>query len=1412
MANAIDLTQIGIVIYTSKEDISKQFLCQHEAETEYQIADNKSIRATLKSVSYSKKIYEPCSLTCTIQLESIDKKVTPIEDVIQLARSFKGKKVSAFRGGFTNNIAENYFVYRSIPTHEKDDAVSVTLEVYSMDKLLDTMSYSRSYVSRKLRAEILGDAIARCKFGDLIVPVANDDELQYTSYGENENKKEFVQPYIVQFNETPYSMLRRTANRSGEFLFFESGGIHLGLPKANSIPEVGNEDESQMRFKSVSYSEAITADFGSDLQYQSDDYEQINEEAYFSTLLEYAEAPFAASLEQLKKSLAKKSDQDEFQSSCDIYATNKKYRDLYDRAKSVVESYKCLSASLQNKQDAKAELCDENNPDSPSQKALVNKAPACLLVKLKMKQESLKEKENELQQLDENKKKYAALDAECQALKKNWKEDPADPSDIEKQKKYTLYSEKQAELNLLIENQGSISEMNQKTDACLVEIMAQKKEITELNTIIDTINSPNFTDDEKYKVLSQSQYLQEVKDHVNEQIKKLQDDIDEISNAIERLKEEPEELKRHKDEPEWMLFVEWADFFGSEAEAKLNNIWTSVYDNGNVRYPFNIQMSVAGIKKMAKGIMEGTVELSDDAKADEKSLQHTCKSIISYCDAILYSEKPKDDIKTEKSVYHLEYGNDEYLETFKRDQTGNYISQFVSDYSAQNTPLDAEIAKFTLHCLGEFLCDASPWTTSLGSIAYLDVIQPMAVNAIFFSWLHDQYNTAYLDEYEHNGQKVKDTEYGGSDEISLFATYNKTTKVYKTSSAFSALFYKEIWNAEKRISEQKIIINIDTAVNEVSPKLGQKIKYGDKTYIIISITGNRTSVHNNLISEEIVEAIPLLEIPQESSSEPLSLIIPPVSGYPRYVKAEPQLATVVDDDDPSFYARVRVRYKWQPGGKEKKVGDEPSPWIRVSTPFASHGGGMLFIPKPGNQVMIDYENGNIERPFVSNAVYDANNRPPMPQIGKKPTRMMISSPNGHSIKFTDTTAVNTLTGLVSSFDPVIKSSSNLAKSVFGAEPGTWDVNPGGGVTISDSYGFYSINCSADKRAIKISSPMGNIGLSAFTGIKISAPNGDIKIEGKNVSISANNELKIVSGANIKQQIEYAKLKTTTASLVNGVVEAVTGLLPQVIDLSLIRHVIERAVPPVSGVMVIKSYRFLLIDAGDTDVAVESIQSNNSRRRRIIKSSNFKGWKKLNAENEQDTSLSYWNFFSMMKDNMSTAFANMVKNTLPERNNWRVDSDKDAIIIAGKVCGTNPEKTELQADFNRVDHIERLYAEPAQDEQKEKWNLAASVNAEKLDSFEKGFKISGKIFGYFFGGLIALPTLPIYGLARLGIYGFKKLFSRNPEEPEVGGDDLVAENVEANNNDQPNNNQPDEREEFFKEYEGELNQDEDDLSV
>ena len=50
--------------------------------------------------------------------------------------------------------------------------------------------------------------------------------------------------------------------------------------------------------------------------------------------------------------------------------------------------------------------------------------------------------------------------------------------------------------------------------------------------------------------------------------------------------------------------------------------------------------------------------------------------------------------------------------------------------------------------------------------------------------------------------------------------------------------------------------------------------------------------------------------------------------------------------------------------------NEMTPWIRVVQPYTGGGKGFYFVPEIGEEVMIDFEGGNAERPFVLGAHYN----------------------------------------------------------------------------------------------------------------------------------------------------------------------------------------------------------------------------------------------------------------------------------------------------------------------------------------------------------------------------------------------------------------------------------------------------------
>jgi hypothetical protein len=237
-----------------------------------------------------------------------------------------------------------------------------------------------------------------------------------------------------------------------------------------------------------------------------------------------------------------------------------------------------------------------------------------------------------------------------------------------------------------------------------------------------------------------------------------------------------------------------------------------------------------------------------------------------------------------------------------------------------------------------------------------------------------------------------------------------------------------------------------------------------------------------------------------------------------------------------------------------------------------------------DEVMIDYEDGNVERPYVCGSLYNYTHKPSQPS--RSQTRGIvksITSANGHHISFIDNAGGESYLANIMPFTKFVASYGLLDQQIL---KGPYTKYFGGGFEIADYYGIYSITGSTHNRCINISSPFGNVNIDAFSGINIEAPLGDVNIVGKNVNIEARNNLTITSGTNIPG---YFKNKENLGLLVEpfAILNKVAG-----IDFSFIRTYLEVILRPIGGNLLIKSNRYMCLEAGDGETIVERERANN----------------------------------------------------------------------------------------------------------------------------------------------------------------------------------------------------------------------------
>ncbi|QHI20042.1 type VI secretion system Vgr family protein [Acinetobacter haemolyticus] len=132
--------------------------------------------------------------------------------------------------------------------------------------------------------------------------------------------------------------------------------------------------------------------------------------------------------------------------------------------------------------------------------------------------------------------------------------------------------------------------------------------------------------------------------------------------------------------------------------------------------------------------------------------------------------------------------------------------------------------------------------------------------------------------------------------------------------------------------------------------------------------------------------------PEERQANQLTLQRRNIKTVPEYhplqhrPTAHPQRARVVGPEGEEIHVdewgRIKVRFLFtrnddhsHDGGAGSNNNDTDSAWVDVLTPWAGEGYGARFLPRIGEIVVIDFFDGNIDRPFVTGRLHEAQRSP-----------------------------------------------------------------------------------------------------------------------------------------------------------------------------------------------------------------------------------------------------------------------------------------------------------------------------------------------------------------------------------------------------------------------------------------------------
>jgi phage baseplate assembly protein V len=110
---------------------------------------------------------------------------------------------------------------------------------------------------------------------------------------------------------------------------------------------------------------------------------------------------------------------------------------------------------------------------------------------------------------------------------------------------------------------------------------------------------------------------------------------------------------------------------------------------------------------------------------------------------------------------------------------------------------------------------------------------------------------------------------------------------------------------------------------------------------------------------------------------------------------------VTNNQDPENMHRVKVRFPWLSN-------DVESNWARVAAPMSGNDRGAYFLPEVDDEVLVAFEHGQIDHPFVIGCLWNGKDQAPESNANGENNHRTIKSRSGHVLRFNDQSGGETI--------------------------------------------------------------------------------------------------------------------------------------------------------------------------------------------------------------------------------------------------------------------------------------------------------------------------------------------------------------------------------------------------------------------
>jgi uncharacterized protein involved in type VI secretion and phage assembly len=135
----------------------------------------------------------------------------------------------------------------------------------------------------------------------------------------------------------------------------------------------------------------------------------------------------------------------------------------------------------------------------------------------------------------------------------------------------------------------------------------------------------------------------------------------------------------------------------------------------------------------------------------------------------------------------------------------------------------------------------------------------------------------------------------------------------------------------------------------------------------------------------LLNSSPLLQLPTHQADRFFGVVV----------------GVVTNNQDPAAMHRVKVRFPWLSDTVE-------SNWARVAAPMAGNNRGVYFLPEVDDEVLIAFEHGMVDHPYVIGSLWNGSDSAPESNADGENNHRTIRSRSGHVIRLNDQSGSETI--------------------------------------------------------------------------------------------------------------------------------------------------------------------------------------------------------------------------------------------------------------------------------------------------------------------------------------------------------------------------------------------------------------------